>query len=416
MAEMLVTNTMDVPRVCGSVVLLPGVPTKVPMSFFSSFSGIPTLTFDFSEMPQILSSQNEKGQTTLDWYSPLSGVDGYGRHATWYLKGLINRGIDVNVHDSQLVDSTFLDEEIRRLLLKGNRSLPCKVGIAYTLGYDPIINNHSSLVKIAITQFETDHLPERHVGNLNLCDHVIATTSFGVKVFRDSGVTIPVSSMRPAIDISQFPYVERPRDGLFKVLMLGALTPRKNPLAGIRIFQAASKGDPNWRLTIKTRYTPWNAPVKKSAAADRRITFIDKQEGDILHYYNTHDVLLWPSKGEGVGLPPMEAMSTGMDVVASLHSGMLDFISSKHAWPIKVSHMESAHQEGDFNDNYIRINGNVGNWWVPDENHAAKQLAACYTAVMKGKGKGGLAADYIRDNHRIDQAVDDILRVVEDYL
>src|SRR5260370_26007529 len=66
---------------------------------------------------------------------------------------------------------------------------------------------------------------------------------------RKSGVRIPINVMRAGIDTDYFRYYPRPKDGLFKVLILGALTGRKNPMGAIRIFQKASDGNPDWRVT-----------------------------------------------------------------------------------------------------------------------------------------------------------------------
>jgi glycosyltransferase involved in cell wall biosynthesis len=51
-------------------------------------------------------------------------------------------------------------------------------------------------------------------------------------------------------------------------------------------------------------------------------------------YWSAH-VFLFPSRGEGVGLPPLEAMSTGLPVLAPPYTGMADYISSHHAYPLK---------------------------------------------------------------------------------
>lgn len=57
-------------------------------------------------------------------------------------------------------------------------------------------------------------------------------------------------------------------------------------------------------------------------------------------YWSSH-VFLFPSRGEGVGLPPLEAMSTGLPVLAPPWTGMRDYISSHHAYPLKYYMLEA---------------------------------------------------------------------------
>src|SRR5258708_17395390 len=137
------------------------------------------------------------------------------------------------------------------------------VGVAFTLGYDEAIWNHDSLIKIALTQFETNRFPSFQVDYINKCDHLIVTSSFQLPVAKDSGVKIPVSVMTPGIDTETF--TERPArdDGQFRVLILGGLTGRKNPQGAIRIFQQASQADPTWLLTIKNRAADGINEVRK---------------------------------------------------------------------------------------------------------------------------------------------------------
>jgi glycosyltransferase involved in cell wall biosynthesis len=224
--------------------------------------------------------------------------------------------------------------------------------------------------------------------------------------------------MTPGIDTDYFRFEERKVDGRFKVLLLGAITGRKNPLGAIRIFQRASNGRMDWTLTIKTRKTDAIREIQKAVQPDPRISIEigDSHPDSILQYYLAHDCLLWPSKGEGVGLPPLEAMSTGMELVCSDNSGMQDFVDSNHCYPIKTSHMEPANLPGiGFSPQYTNMFGSVGEWWVPDEDHAVRQLEKCFDNWVQGKGKGRKAAEYVRRSHTLEIQAGSILKVIKGF-
>jgi hypothetical protein len=105
-----------------------------------------------------------------------------------------------------------------------------------------------------------------------------------------------------------------------------------------------------------------------------------------------------------------------MEVVCSENSGMADFIHSAHSYPIRTHHMESAAIKGQgFGDEYVYRFGDVGEWWVPDEDHATKQLSKCFDNWLSGRGKGRAAADYVRAHHTLGQQAASVLKVLERY-
>jgi glycosyltransferase involved in cell wall biosynthesis len=299
--------------------------------------------------------------------------------------------------------------------------------------YDECLTGHQSVYKLVITQFETDTIPDFHIKAVNKADHLITTSSFQPEIWRRCGIraSIPITVLTAGIDTDYFSYQRPEPDGTFKVLMLGALTGRKDPLAAIRIFQEASGGDPSWKFTIKTRQADRldlvarelgiagkiQQPFRGRGRRDPRIELIisDDPPDAVRGYYQSHDALLWPSKGEGVGLPPLEAMSCGMEVVMSNNSGMADYALASHCWPIPTDRMEPADGPDGFSREYVIAFGDVGSWWVPSEEKGARQLRRAFEAWKLGRGKGAKAAAYVRAKHTLEHQGQSVLNVVEQY-
>lgn len=415
-----VTNLSPFNRQVGNYFLPSKQQVVVPLDFISMAGIDRDLVIDLMPIQSELVTR-ENDNLAIDWWSPLSAVDGYGRHAIDIIRGLKRVGVDVSVRDVGWVDNLYLPDDIRAWRAESFYRMPRKIGIAFTLGYDPQLFKHPSPLKIALTQFETTHVPRMHVENINHCDHLIVTSHYQVDVMRSSGVTIPIDVMTAGIDTDYFAYkswLDRKKDGKFKVLLTGALTDRKNPLAAIRIFQRASEGNPDWSLTLKSRNAEGINKVAAESKKDRRIKLFisDSHPQQILQLYHSHDVLLWPSKGEGVGLPPLEAMATGMEVVCSANSGMLDYVDSSRCWPIRTAGMESAAGVGKFSSSYVSVYGDVGDWWLPSEDHAVEQLKACFNAWYGNKGKGKAGAEYVRKHRTLLHQARSIKAVAERYM
>lgn len=389
----------------------------VPVSFVESYGYDRDLVFDFSGFRQHMATRDDTGRFTFDWWCPLSMVDGYGRHALAIYKGFSRSECEPILHDVDWIDKSYLPGEIEAARHMGMYRMPNKIGCVMSLPYDQHIHNHQSVTRVVVTQFETNKIPEKHISNVNIADHLILTSSWQPKVWKKCGINIPISVMTPGVDTDFFAYKQRHRDGIFRVLLLGAITGRKNPLGAIRIFRAASEGRSNWRFVIKTRKTDAIDNIRRAIANDPRMSLeVEDSHPDIvLKYYHGNDCLLWPSKGEGVGLPPLEAMATGMELVCSDNSGMSDYVHDAICYPIRTSHMESASGADGFSREYIDAFGDVGDWWVPDEHHAVAQLQKCYQAWSDGRGKGTIAAEYVRQHHTLRLQSESILKVLKQY-
>lgn len=435
-----VTNVTKAPKNIDGRVILSGQTIQAPFDWLAKFGFDDGLHFDFSPFSDNQATLDDDGNPVFDLWCPMSAVDGYGRHALDIWRGLKMLPCTVALRNmGHGVDATYLQQEVVNAKMESMFKMPARVGVAMSVPYDPMLSEHQSIVKVAITQFETDHIPRKHVEAVNRCDHLITTSHFQPEVWRRSGLTIPISVLTPGVNTEFFSYTQRPLDGTFKVLMVGALTERKNPLGAIRIFHKASQSNPDWRLVIKSRRARGLDGVMKAlgiaelpdkpksfiahSTIDPRISLIvgDSTPEQIKWLYHNHDCFLWPSKGEGVGLPPLEAMATGMELVCADNSGMRDYLDKRWSYPIRTAWMEPAGGPDGFGANYVDQFGEVGSWWVPDEHHGAKQLERCFNDWREARAKnrptrGDLAAQMVRQKHTLAIQAQSVLNVVEGLL
>lgn len=417
-----VRNRNNAEATLGGVALPPDRWTELPVRLLAERTADHNLHVDLSGIQDQLPTRTADGRPLLDWWGPIDAVRGYGRQSVDMWRGLRKLGVEARLHPSQYQHNAPYQAEchyVQNSVVRHARAShpPARIAVAMSAPFDPVLYQNPSPIKIAITQHDTGRVPSLFAGWVNQCTHLIVTSSFQRRTWADAGVTIPIAVLRSGVDTEVFLPVRRAAPDQFRVLILGSLTPRKNVPTAIRIFQQASAGDPTWRLTVLNR-GKLDRAIKVAARDDSRVT-VARSDGDpsrVRDLYQTHDCFLWPSKAEGVGLPPMEAMASGMDLVCADSSGMTDYLSNEWAWPIRCDRTVPSDVPGEEFADFLPCYGPAGDYWLVDERHAVGQLRACHDAVRSGVGKGAKAAAYIRRDHTIRAQAQSILDVVNGYL
>jgi hypothetical protein len=353
----------------------------------------------------------------LAWMSPFSQSDGYGSLAVEAVLGLLAQPyLDVSLANMGWVDPYNVPPVIQHKLAEAFKlyeilfmMTPPDDGMVYTRNFrqEPVLTELSQQqFRILYTMFETDNLPQGWAERINYgVDMVFVPSAFLVDSFKRAGVDRPVIHTPTGLDTQLYRpsprqkarWAGQPKDATVRVLMAATQTRRKNVAGGIAAFQAASAGDPNWQLIIKTQpgHAEFDEFVNKpvQAARDPRIKLIVERYSreQMLALYHISDIFLWPSFGEGIGLPPQEAMSCGLEVVAGYHSGALDFLSDATGYPVPSDLVPAL----DFKSNHADDNwGDVGNWWQPRPAELAAQLKAAAGAAGPA-ARGPRARDFI---------------------
>jgi glycosyltransferase involved in cell wall biosynthesis len=114
------------------------------------------------------------------------------------------------------------------------------------------------------------------------------------------------------------------------ILYLGTLEPRKNLIALLQAFEAfhreAASESKKYELVLAGRpgwkYDTFFQAIDRSSAREwiHQIGYVE--DGDKPALYNLASVFVYPSFYEGFGLPPLEALASGVPVIAS-HSASL---------------------------------------------------------------------------------------------
>lgn len=179
---------------------------------------------------------------------------------------------------------------------------------------------------IGYTPWESTELPEGWVDQFNEdCDEVWTTSNWCKQVYIDAGVTKPVHVYEHGVDSGWTP-VRRNGTGKVKFLHIGEPAPRK---AGQMVFDSFVEafGDrSDVHLTIKAhefstirRYDRQGSilgqPDDLGNVTQIRDTY---STPEMINLVQQHDVLVYPSWGEGFGFIPAQALATGMPTICTL--------------------------------------------------------------------------------------------------
>eukprot|EP00455_Lapot_gusevi_P031325 TRINITY_DN3390_c0_g1_i3.p1 TRINITY_DN3390_c0_g1~~TRINITY_DN3390_c0_g1_i3.p1 ORF type:complete len:140 (-),score=4.89 TRINITY_DN3390_c0_g1_i3:26-445(-) len=108
--------------------------------------------------------------------------------------------------------------------------------------------------------------------------------------------------------------------------------------------------------------------------------------------YRHMDSFVLPTRGEGWGLPILEAMMAGLPAIATNWSGHLDFLNDRNGYLIEVDHMSLA-EGADFPQG--------SRWAEPSVSHLVKLMRQVSegVGVQQARSKGKQAQLHVQAHY-----------------
>jgi SAM-dependent methyltransferase len=146
-------------------------------------------------------------------------------------------------------------------------------------------------------------------------------------------------------------------DRPFTFFTHGTLTSRKSPLELIDCFKKAFPNKEDVRLVLKTRMGILGmGKGDLPRLDDPRIKIYPDEDwfpSRLSAEFLASDAYVFPSKGEGFGMTPREAMASGLPTIFTNSTGLKDIADDKYNWPIPYKERV-----------YTQVMG--GEWYIPD--------------------------------------------------
>lgn len=284
----------------------------------------------------------------IKYVGPVQDYSGYGEANRHDIGALLSAGIKVTVkspkYTLEIADFGKLGETINELIGK-------------PMDYDVVIlhttpNVYPSLMEkgkyhIGRVFWETDKLPADFAKACQSMDEIWTGSEFNARAIRNAGVTKPIYLIPEAIDteldISSIETYKVPNDNDYKFYSIFEWTERKNPTALLSAYWLEFENTENVSLTLKTyidNFTP-----EKKREIDLNFSRIKRRLGlsnfapvymyknlmdrhQLYRLHKTFNCYVSAHRGEGWGIPQMEALVMGNPVISTNCGGIHEYLEN----------------------------------------------------------------------------------------
>lgn len=287
---------------------------------------------------------------------------GYGRMGVYLAKQMREQGITVYdsikeapnaVHPA----SQMLEEEGERQ--RGLTNVVCWASVpTHARGW------WTGQVPMVLTMWETMRLPEQFRENLHEFDTVIVPSAQNVELFsqyHDNVKYVPLG-----IDPVRWAYRPRQEPATRFNFLIGGSGQRKGTDIAVKAFRKAFP-EGSWPQDMPVPYLVMKGFRPEDFYGDRieRVTgrLSGEEEADL---YGTAHCYLQPSRGEGFGLQPLQAIAQGIPTILTDAHGQAGFSSlgmGLSSTPVKAGYF---------------IYGDAGQWWEPDFDELVDTMRYVY--------------------------------------
>ncbi|MBW7474375.1 glycosyltransferase [Paenibacillus oenotherae] len=291
------------------------------------------------------------------------------------------------------MDEPVKNSEMRVNLFRDRPEQKDAVQVVY--GQGDVFHKNDGRYKVGYTMLEVDGLPADWVNQANGMDEVWVPSAFNLATFRNSGVHRPIHVMPLGVDTNYYhPGIRGKRfSEKFTFLSVFEWGERKAPEMLLRTFAKVFGHRNDVLLVCKiinndpTIDVPSEIRKLRLGAAASNVIVLhnDKIPSSWMSsLYRSADCFVLPTRGEGWGMPVMEAMACGLPVITTNWSAQTDFINEGNSYPIHVKKLVPAQARCHYYTDF--------RWAEPDASHLAHLMEHAAGNRTEAAAKGAQAA------------------------
>jgi len=318
-------------------------------------------------------------------------------------KGLSRAGVDVSIAPEEYHQPGDMpDWEVKQMILKPNDYWN-RVALRSCEG-DQMYQLPASSIRIAHTTGESSYVNRSWISQLNHVDKVLTTSTFFANRLLEHGLKTPIDILPNSVDLSVF----KPENPLgkeaglvfpnkkFKFYSNFHFGDRKNPVVLIKAFiEEFSEQDdtmlflhsPNLAQILHQAGMDFNSWIVSIAGVKSHAPILSSssliQERVMSKLFNNFDCLVLPTRGEGFGIPVIEAAALKIPSIVTNYSGVTDFVTDATGWLIDYKLIDIPLQKFPYFKNYVG-----GQWADADKDHLRSLLRYAYEHPEEVAHKG----------------------------
>ena len=332
---------------------------------------------------------NNQGKISMLWMSPFSPADGYATASESTVLALVKEDFDLYLLSCWFSALKGLDERTIALLHRGvPEDVFLKVGLCMATPGE--FRKLPTSYRIGLTMYEASDPLTVHPeweGDCQYVDEMIVPSQYCKDVFSQF-VDRPISVLPLGINQGYaiaHKRVRRTEEEDFTFFSHGTLTNRKAPLETLEAFQKAFPKNkyPHVKIVFKTRLGIFGLGQNQIPNVnDSRVTIINQDWTlkELLDQFLKSDAYVFPTRGEGYGMTPREAMMAGLPTMFTDCTGLSEVANPAVNWPIPVKGEVSS------------ILG--GTWYEPDWDYVIDSMRWMVNNRIATYDRGLLSARY----------------------
>lgn len=374
------------------------------------------------------------GPVKIRWGESIFTFSGYSRLSRQTVLALDRQGVEVGIepfaqHEqfmAQLQQRPHELETWQRLL---ERRIEQGVYVCF---HPPVLWNGTDVFSecrrrnpgleayVGLTMFETDRLPPGWAAACNAMDEVWVPSTFNRETFVRAGVDasrlqvipfgldtvaydpdrvepLPIPDRRGFTFLSVFQWNRRKGWDVLLPAYLSAFAPEDDVCLVLRTYPDRIKAPP-----IRQRLDAYVRQLGYDPARIPPIILLDDfvPEDQMPALYAAADAFVLPTRGEGWGIPFMEAMAMGLPAIATRWSAHLDFMNDDNSYLIDVDYQVPVDPEQMAENPFYTLDQR---WAEPSPDHTAHLMRHVFDHREEARAQGARARREIEERWTVER-------------
>jgi len=370
------------------------------------------------------------------WYGHFTNFTGFGRTNRTLVFGLGAKGINIKIDMEEAVVNVNEATMNALKILQNNQVSQTAPKIYHAIMPLSFSHNGKKILYTMIENAETLHKDYKE--KLNLFDEIWVPTRYVANMYKKNGVLVPIKVMPLGVDTQRYHEGAKQFDfgqelNSFRFLSVFRWTYRKGYDILLKAYLEEFSSNDDVSLVLVSRniedqennriiedFTNIRNSVNKNDEELPNIVLYDKpiHESSMPGVYTACNCFTLISRGEGTGLPYLEAASCGLTVIGSNCTGQTDFLNKDNSYLVEPDSYVRAETNG-----YLSKMANISRFYegqkFPDYSDSGiEQTKKLMRYVFENYDETGEKTDrltkHVRENYTWENSMDKIYnRIME---